>query len=162
MGHSSLDQNSLEQNAAVGEAAPVAPAADTSQIRVLLVEDEALIAEIIGETLAEHGYAVHAVSNALDALAHLSAGSRVDVLFTDINLPGDIDGAHLADMVRDIHPGLPVIYASGRWARLDELRNVPRSAILQKPYSPARACSAVERLVGALPAAANSEMALPL
>lgn len=159
MDHINLDQDSLDQNVAAGEAASVAPAADTSQIRVLLVEDESLIAEIIGEALTEHGYAVHAVPNAQDALEHLSAGSRIDLLFTDINLPGDIDGARLATLVRDMHPGLPVIYASGRWALLDELRGVPHSAILQKPYSPARACAAVEVLVVAKEPAREAALA---
>ena len=118
-----------------------------SQICVLLVEDESLIAEIIAEALEEHGFSVHSVSNASEALAHLSAGSRVDVLFTDINLPGELDGAALAERARDMLPDLPVIYASGRWGRLDELCNLPLSITLQKPYSPARACTAVEVLM---------------
>ena len=62
------------------------------QTCVLLVEDEALIAEIIGEALSESGHAVHAVANAQEAIAHLSNGARVDLLFTDINLPGELDG----------------------------------------------------------------------
>ena len=120
---------------------------ESSQTCVLLVEDEALIAEIIAEALEEHGFSVHSVSNASEALAHLSAGSRVDVLFTDINLPGELDGAALAECARDMLPDLPVIYASGRWGRLDELCNLPLSITLQKPYSPARACTAVEVLM---------------
>jgi len=64
-------------------------------IRVLLVEDEFLISAWVAESLAEQGFAVHAVSNATDALQHL-ASEPVDVLFTDINLPGGLDGAALA------------------------------------------------------------------
>ena len=120
---------------------------DTSTTCVLLVEDEALIAEIIGEALEEHGFSVHSVSNASEALAHLSTGSRVDILFTDINLPGELDGAALAERVRGVLPDLPVIYASGRWGRLEELRTLPLSIILQKPYSPSRACAAVDVLI---------------
>jgi CheY-like chemotaxis protein len=116
---------------------------------VLLVEDEALIAEIIGEVLMDHGYAVHAVASAEEALAHLSAGAPVDILFTDINLPGDMDGAMLAEEARRAVPLLPVIYASGRWTLLEKLRAQPLSAILQKPYSPARACEAVQGLLDA-------------
>lgn len=120
---------------------------ESPQTCVLLVEDESLIAEIIGEALEEHGFSVHAVSNASEALAHLSTGSRVDVLFTDINLPGDLDGAELAEQARGLLPDLPVIYASGRWGLLEQLRTLPLSIILQKPYSPARACAAVEVLM---------------
>jgi CheY-like chemotaxis protein len=126
--------------------APEAPGEPAEKIRVLLVEDEALIAEIIGEALTDAGHHVHSVANAEDALAHLSGGARVDVLFTDINLPGEMDGAALAECARKTDPTLAVIFASGRWALLEELRGRPNAAILQKPYSPARACEAVESL----------------
>jgi CheY-like chemotaxis protein len=129
--------------------APDAPGEPAEKIRVLLVEDEALIAEIIGEALIDAGHEVHSVANAEDALEHLSGGARVDVLFTDINLPGEMDGAVLAERARKSDPKLAVIYASGRWALLEELRGRPNAAILQKPYSPARACEAVETLAAA-------------
>jgi CheY-like chemotaxis protein len=129
--------------------APEAPGEAAEKIHVLLVEDEALIAEIIGEALTDAGHEVHSVANAEDALAHLSAGARVDVLFTDINLPGEMDGAALAERARKADPKLAVIYASGRWALLEELRGRANAAILQKPYSPARACHAVETLAAA-------------
>ena len=121
--------------------------AERPQTCVLLVEDEALIAEIIGEALAESGHSVHAVANAQDAIAHLANGARVDLLFTDINLPGELDGIGLAEQVRALNPQLPVLFASGRWWRLEELQKLPNAATLRKPYSPARACEAVELLL---------------
>ena len=121
--------------------------AERPQTCVLLVEDEALIAEIIGEALAESGHSVHAVANAQDAIAHLANGARVDLLFTDINLPGELDGIGLAEQVRALNPRLPVLFASGRWWRLEELQKLPNAATLRKPYSPARACEAVELLL---------------
>jgi len=120
---------------------------DRQQTCVLLVEDEALIAEIIGEALAESGHTVHAVANATDAMAHLANGARVDLLFTDINLPGELDGIGLAEQIRSVNPQLPVLFASGRWWRLEELQKLPNAATLRKPYSPARACEAVELLL---------------
>lgn len=132
---------------------------ETQPIYVLLVEDEALIAELIGEALEEHGFSVHSVPNASDALAHLTTGSPVDILFTDINLPGELDGAALAERLRGLLPDLPVIYASGRWGLLEELRSLPLSIILQKPYSPARACAAVEVLMSKRTALLNSRKA---
>jgi CheY-like chemotaxis protein len=116
---------------------------------VLLVEDEGLIAEMISVALEDRGYSVCAVANASDALQHLSSGETVDILFTDINLPGEMDGAALALRAREIKPDLPVIYASGRWALLEALRAIPRSTILPKPYSLTRACAAVEELLTA-------------
>src|SRR5271170_20570 len=68
---------------------------DFPPIRVLLVEDEFLIGELVADYLAEQGFAVRYVANGVDALRHLAA-EPVDVLFTDIDLPGGIDGTTLA------------------------------------------------------------------
>ncbi len=144
-----MTQKSSKRKAASRKAAPekAEPSIQPEQTCVLLVEDEALIAEIIGEALAESGHVVHAVANAQEALAHLSNGARVDLLFTDINLPGELDGIGLAAQVRAANPHLPVLFASGRWWRLEELQTLPNAATLRKPYSPARACEAVEMLL---------------
>ena len=106
-------------------------------IRVLLVEDEILISEWVAESLAEQGFSVCAVASAADALQHLKS-EPVDVLFTDVNLPGGMDGALLARRARELVPGLPVIYASGRPDTLDATTRVPGSTFIAKPYSPSR------------------------
>jgi CheY-like chemotaxis protein len=145
-----MTQKSAKRKSANRKAKPetvLEAPAGRPQTCVLLVEDEALIAEIIGEALAESGHTVHAVANAQDAIAHLSNGARVDLLFTDINLPGEIDGVGLAEQARAANPLLPVLFASGRWWRLEELQKLPNAATLRKPYSPARACEAVELLL---------------
>jgi CheY-like chemotaxis protein len=116
-------------------------------VSVLLVEDESLIAEMIGMALEDHGYAVSIAASASEALDHLAAGA-VDILFTDINLPGDMDGADLAVRAREMQPDLPVIYASGRWSLLERLQRMPHSAVLPKPYSLTRALETVELLAG--------------
>src|ERR1700676_818947 len=82
-------------------------------IHVLVVEDEILLGEWVSEALSELGFVVQTVSNAADAL-HCLASAPVDVLFTDINLPGGMDGAALARRAREMRPHLPVVYASGR------------------------------------------------
>ena len=56
--------------------------------RVLLVEDEFLLCDMIAEVLAEHGFEVHAVPNAKEALRHLTCGSPCDILLTDIQSRG--------------------------------------------------------------------------
>jgi DNA-binding LytR/AlgR family response regulator len=70
----------------------------------------------------------------------------VDVLFTDINLPGDIDGAELADRVREMRPDLPIVYTSGRYNSSGIGKLVPRSVFLAKPYDPADVCTLLSRL----------------
>lgn len=120
---------------------------------VLLVEDEGLIAEVISLALEDKGYCVRISDNAEDALRYLASGEAIDILFTDINLPGDMDGADLALRAREMRPDLPIIFASGRWALLDKLQAVPHSAILPKPYSVSRACEAVANLLDPRPMA---------
>ncbi len=94
----------------------------TEPIHVLFVEDEFLISEWVAQSLSEQGFAVQAVSNAADALRALSS-DPVDVLFTDINLPGDMDGAALARRAREMQPHLPVVYASARAKMLNPARS---------------------------------------
>jgi CheY-like chemotaxis protein len=114
-------------------------------IRILLVEDEFLIAEWVAEALSEQGFAVHAVGNARDALRHLAA-APVDVLFTDINLPAGMDGAALARQARELLPELPVVYASARVAALEPQERVPGALFVRKPYEP----TAVGRVIASL------------
>jgi|SRR5436190_5649672 CheY-like chemotaxis protein len=104
-------------------------------IRVLFVEDEFLIGEWIAQSLSECGFAVEKVSNAADALRHM-ASAPVDILLTDINLPGSMDGAALARCARELQPDLPVVYASARATLLKQEARVPGSVVLPKPYEP--------------------------
>ncbi len=121
-------------------------ARQTEPIHVLFVEDEFLISEWVAQALSEQGFAVRTVTNAADALEHL-ASVPVDVLFTDINLPGGMDGAALARRAREMWPHLPVVYASARATLLKQDARVPGSIFVPKPYEPA--------LVGRLLAAAS-------
>ena len=117
--------------------------------RVLLVEDEFLLCDMIAEVLAEHGFEVHAVANAKDALRHLTCGSPCDILLTDINLPGSIDGAALARIARELRPDLPVVYASGSYSRIEQLDAVPGAIFVPKPYNPDKLCEMLQREHGA-------------
>jgi CheY-like chemotaxis protein len=121
-------------------------ATETGPIHVLIVEDEFLIASWVAQSLSEQGFDVETVSNAADALEYL-ASVAVDVLFTDINLPGGMDGAALAWRAREMRPQLSVVYASARATLLKQDARVPGSIVVPKPYEPA--------LVGRLLAAAT-------
>jgi len=113
--------------------------------RVLVVEDEALVSEMICDALTEDGFEVHVSANADDALRYLSRHS-VDVLFTDIDLPGSMDGGRLARCARELNPDLPVVYASGKAPGLRHVAKVPGSIFLQKPYDPYQACTLMARI----------------
>lgn len=115
---------------------------DREKIRVLFVEDEFLIAEWVTGCLCDQGFAVQTASNARDALRWIAA-APVDILVTDINLVGGMDGVALARRARELAPDLPVIYASARVAPLSPTERVPGSSFLRKPYEP----EAVARLI---------------
>src|SRR5436305_10131504 len=121
-------------------------AMDTQRSRVLLVEDEFLLCDMVAEALAEHGFEVYAVANAKDALRHLTCGSPCDILLTDINLPGSIDGAALAQLARQLRPALPVVYASGSYQRLEELDAVAGALFVAKPYDPNKLCAMLSEM----------------
>jgi CheY-like chemotaxis protein len=114
--------------------------------RVLVVEDEFLICDMVAEVLAEHGFEVHACSNAKDALQHLTGGAPCDVLFTDINLPGGVDGGKLAELARQLRPQLAVVYASGSVSKMEQFM-VPGSSFVPKPYDPEKVCTLLEKFV---------------
>jgi CheY-like chemotaxis protein len=101
---------------------------------VLLVEDEPMICDLAFEALTEQGFEVRAAATAGEALRVLSSGSSIDVLFTDVNLAGGMDGSMLARRARELHPDLPVIYTSGRQSTLDQLNPVEGSMFVPKPY----------------------------
>lgn len=101
---------------------------------VLLVEDEPLISAVAAEALQEQGFEVEAVSNAADALRRLAAPSPIDALFTDVNLPGGMDGAVLAKRARELRPDLPVIYTSGRRSLVEQPNPVAGAIFVPKPY----------------------------
>ena len=103
---------------------------------VLLVEDEVLISNLVAASLSEHGFNVHETTTADEALRYMHAGGDVDVLFTDVNLPGSMDGAELALRARELRPDLPIVYASGRYQPTDIGALVPRSVFVSKPYDP--------------------------
>ena len=102
--------------------------------KVLLVEDEPMLSELLTEALTDKGFAVHAAPDADVALEHLRSGADVDIMFTDIDLGAGMGGAQLACAARELRPSLPVIYASGRRS-MGDFRSVPGSTFLPKPYT---------------------------
>ena len=111
---------------------------DSSQIHappetILFVEDEALIRMDMAEFLRECGYRVHEAANAEEAREALQSKFAIDLVFTDINLPGGMSGLELVDWILSNRPGVKVRVTTGR--ALD--RDVPpiAGALLPKPYT---------------------------
>ena len=70
------------------------------------------------------------------------------MLFTDINLPGGMNGAELAERVRELRPEMPIVCVSGRYKISEISPLVPRSLFVAKPYDPNDICALLTRLTG--------------
>jgi signal transduction histidine kinase len=109
---------------------------------VLCVEDQEDVLAFAAETLQGLGYKVAKASNADDALALLGRGEKaVDLVFTDVMMPGSMDGTELARRVRGRWPALPVLLTSG-YAERQVARESP-FPFLRKPYRAATLAVAV-------------------
>jgi CheY-like chemotaxis protein len=112
--------------------------AEEGTMKVLVVEDEELIRLIVVDALEDAGFEVIEAATGEEALSRCQ--ERVaDVLFTDIRLPGTVDGWDVAEHCRDLNPQMPVVYASGH--SLVEHRPVSGSRFFQshtarRPSSP--------------------------
>ena len=114
-------------------------------MKILIVEDDELVREMAVESLTDAGFEVVEAATAEEALARCEE-HVADVLFTDIRLPGPMDGWRLGEEARKVKGDLAVIYASG--FSHEAPRPVPRGVFLRKPYLPSQIVGVIERLVG--------------
>jgi len=120
-------------------------------ISVLVVEDEILISKLVADVLSASSFVVHEVTTADEALRYIDSDADIDILFTDVNLPGGMNGAELATRARALRPEMPIVYASGRYKLSEIAPLVPRSLFMAKPYDPNDVCALLTRLTGAQP-----------
>lgn len=139
-----------DQTADVVEARP-----DTQAIpgreHILLVEDDELVREHVSMLLRSLGYQVSQAADGHQALEALERLGAVDLLFTDVVMPGGMSGRQLADTVRQQYPGIPVLFSSGytenaivHHGRLD-----PGVYLLQKPYRRQELAAMVRQVIDA-------------
>ena len=106
-----------QHGAAVSEAASIPRPANDDQdpgegARLLLVDDDPLVRGTLAAELRERGYTIVEAEGASAALGHLEAGERVDLLVTDLSMPG-MDGAALIYEAQGRRPGLPAVLVTG-------------------------------------------------
>jgi CheY-like chemotaxis protein len=99
---------------------------------VLVVEDDVLVRLAISDELRDRGLAVVEASSADEALSVLQSSVPVHLLFTDIEMPGKIDGATLVELIRSTFPDMKIAFASGRRPAGDLISKA--HAFFEKPY----------------------------
>jgi CheY-like chemotaxis protein len=116
---------------------------------VLLVEDDIVIRSPLADYLRNLGYVVVEAANAAEAIAVFAARVAVDLVISDIQMPGSMDGLGLARWVRRNRPGVRMVLTSGadNAARAANLAEV----FLRKPYHGAEIGTQIGRLLDALP-----------
>lgn len=114
---------------------------------VLIVEDELLIRMNAVEMIEDAGYEVVEADNADDAIAILESRSDIRVIFTDVQMPGSMDGLKLVHAVRNRWPPVKIIATSGHFAPRDG--ELPEGGFfLPKPYTLAKITAALRELTG--------------
>jgi CheY-like chemotaxis protein len=104
---------------------------DGSRGRVLIVEDDVLVAELAAGMLDELGFEATITHSAREALERLSGEQRPTLVFTDVVMPGGISGIELARKVRERFPELPILLTTGYSEQVTGSHGFP---VLQKPY----------------------------
>ena len=114
---------------------------------ILIVEDEFLLRMDSVEILEDGGFEVLPAANADEAIAILSARSDIHLVFTDIQMPGSMDGLKLARFVRDRWPPIKIVATSGH-VRASEEDLPAGSVFLSKPYRGAELIATLRDLTG--------------
>jgi len=116
--------------------------------RVLLVEDEDAVRMLVREVLEELGYEVIEIADPAAALPCLASGERIDLLISDIGMPG-INGRDLADEARRHRPDLPVLFITGYDRDAITLTDFlgPGMALITKPFSLDRLAAGIGELI---------------
>ena len=116
---------------------------------VLIAEDEFIIRLVIAEFLREEGYEVIEAANADEALDVFRSGIAIDLLFTDVRMPGSMDGCELAQRVRAEWPSTPVILTSAYSQSLLSARSISEDFVVPKPYRPQAVLTTIKAVMEA-------------
>jgi CheY-like chemotaxis protein len=111
------------------------------------VEDNPQVAELAAAVLTEQGHDIERAASAPDAVAVLERDAGFDLVFSDLVMPGGMDGLDLAKLVRQRWPGLPVLLATGYSAAAPRAQS-EGFRLLPKPYEPGALIEAIAEVLG--------------
>jgi DNA-binding NtrC family response regulator len=117
------------------------------QRSILVVEDDFFLRSTVVDVLGRHGFTVFEARDT-DKACDVLQSEAIDLLFTDIKLPGLIDGLALAALVRQTHPKLKIIIASGHIAAGTKADPATADECLSKPYQFDHMVVVINRLLG--------------
>jgi CheY-like chemotaxis protein len=124
---------------------------------ILVVEDNPDVKSVAVTLLEQLNYRTVAVDNAKSALNLLATGTPIDLVFTDVMLPGDLDGVALAQAISKKHPRVPVLLTSGYAKALAARHGLP---ILRKPYQLSALAEAIHSTLDPRPAESEQRQLL--
>lgn len=123
-----------------------------ARARVLLVEDESLIRLTMADAMSDAGLDVIEAESGDAAAALIHGLDGIDLLVTDMQMPGALDGVAVARHARQRHPHIAVIYMTGRPEALDRIGPLgAHDAVLSKPFGVTEVLATVRRLLDRLP-----------
>ena len=127
--------------------APRAQAGET----VLIVDDEPTVRMLVADTLAELGYQAIEAGDAASGLGVLESDARIDLLITDVGLPGGTNGKQLADAARQARPKLKVLFITGfaENAAIANGRLDPGMHVLSKPFAMDKLAARIKAIIKA-------------
>jgi PAS domain S-box-containing protein len=151
-----LPRAAMQVAAGAGRDAPGPTATIGRGETILVVEDDALLRHTVSAALEDHGYAVIATPHGAAALAVLESGRKLDLLFTDVMMPGGMSGVDVAMAARAARPELKVIFATG-YSDRRTLEQWPETLdLIPKPYALTEVAQRIARRL-AVPAVASGE-----
>jgi DNA-binding response OmpR family regulator len=121
------------------------PDAASQPQTILIVEDEIFIRLALADDLAEAGFCIFQAAGAEEALQVLQSSLPIDVMITDIRMPGALDGLELAMRARTAWPELRILLLSGNLADLPP--GVLADALIAKPYNPTALIAQIRQLL---------------
>ncbi|HEY7576034.1 MAG TPA: ATP-binding protein, partial [Acetobacteraceae bacterium] len=116
---------------------------------VLVVDDEPTVRMLVTEVLEDHGYSAIEAADSVSALKVLRSDVRIDLLITDVGLPGSMNGRQMADAAREARPGLRVLFITGyaENAAIGKSPLQPGMHVLSKPFSMDKLAASIRVLI---------------
>ena len=110
------------------------PVDQVNRIVILIVDDEPVIRGFLSEHLTDRGFASLTASSADEAIKLICLGVTIDLVFSDVRMPGELDGYGLARWITENRPNIPVILVSGNLGKANATAQLCNIETMAKPY----------------------------